>query len=42
MLLSGYQNAGQNHKMKIANISFGKVAKLIYLGTTVTKQNSIH
>jgi hypothetical protein len=29
MLISGYQNSGQNHKMKIGSISFGKVAKLI-------------
>jgi hypothetical protein len=37
MLLSRHQNAGQNHKIKIANRSFENVAKFKYLGMTVTK-----
>jgi hypothetical protein len=41
MSISGYQNAGQNKKMKIADGSFGNAAKLKYLGITVAKQNSI-
>jgi hypothetical protein len=41
MLMSGYQIAGQNKKMKIDNRSFGNAAKLKYLGTTVAKQNLI-
>jgi hypothetical protein len=38
MLLSRHQNAGQNHDIKIANISFENVAHLI---TTVRNQNLI-
>jgi hypothetical protein len=33
------RKAGQKHCMKIANRSFEGVAKLIYLGTTLTDQN---
>jgi hypothetical protein len=39
MLLSRYQNAGQNRNIKIANRSFEKVTRFKYLGTTVTNQN---
>jgi hypothetical protein len=40
-LLSRYQNAGQNHDIKIANRSFENVAQFRYLRTTVTNQNLI-
>jgi hypothetical protein len=41
-LLSRYQNAGQNQKIKMANISFENVAPFKYVGTTVTNHNLIH
>jgi hypothetical protein len=41
MLLSRYQNAGQNQHIKIANRSIENVSKLKYLGTTVINQNLI-
>jgi hypothetical protein len=37
MLLSQHQNAGQNHDVKRANISFENVAWFRYLGTTVNQ-----
>jgi uncharacterized protein YjaG (DUF416 family) len=42
MLLCRHQNAGQNHDIKIANISFENVAPFRDFGTTVTNQNLIH
>jgi hypothetical protein len=40
--LSCHLTAGQNDNIKIANISFGNVAKFKYLGMAVTNQNWIH
>jgi hypothetical protein len=37
-----YQNAGQNHDMKIENRSFENVAQFKFFGITVTNQNLIH
>jgi ribosomal protein S2 len=39
--VSRHQNAGQNHNIKRANRCYENVAKLRYLGTTVTNQNLI-
>jgi hypothetical protein len=41
MLLSHYQNVGQNRNIKVANRSFENVSQFKYLGTTVTNQNLI-
>jgi len=38
MMMSGDQNAGQSHTMKIDNSSFGRVEQFKYLGTTFTHQ----
>jgi hypothetical protein len=42
MLMSRHQNVGQNHTVKMAGTSIENVAKLRYLGTTVTNQNLIN
>jgi hypothetical protein len=41
MVMSGDQNAGQNHNIKLDNKSFVRVEQFKYLGTTLTNQNSI-
>jgi hypothetical protein len=41
MLLSCHQNAEQSYDIKIANRCFENVAKLSYLGTSITNQNLI-
>jgi hypothetical protein len=38
MLLSRYQNGGQNHDIKISNRCFENVAKFRYLGTTIASR----
>ena len=40
--MSGDQNAGRIHSMKIDNSSVERVEEFKYLGTTLTNQNSIH
>ena len=37
VVMSGDQNAGRSHSMKIDNISFERVEKFKYLGTTQIK-----
>jgi len=41
MVMSRDQNAGQSHKVKINNSFFERVEEFIYLGRTLTDQNSI-
>ena len=41
MVVSRDQNAGRNHSVRIDNITFERVDKFKYLGTTLTNQNSI-
>jgi hypothetical protein len=42
MLLSCYQNAGQDRNIKIVDRSLENVSRFRYLRTTVTNQNLIH
>jgi hypothetical protein len=42
MLVSRCQKAGQRQGIGIGNMSFESVAKLKYLGTTLTDKNCIH
>jgi hypothetical protein len=42
VIVSRYQNAGQNRNLLIANRSFEGVTKFKYLGTTVTVRNKEH
>jgi len=39
--MSGDQNAGRSHNIKIDNSSFERVEHFRYLGTNLTNQNSI-
>jgi len=41
MVMSGDQNAGRIHSMRIDNSTFERVEEFKYLGTTVTNQNAI-
>jgi hypothetical protein len=41
MVMSGDQDAGRSHDIKIDNSSFERVQHFIYLGTNRTNQNSI-
>jgi hypothetical protein len=41
MLVSWYQNAGQNREIRIGNRSFENMSQFKYLGMTVTNQNLI-
>ena len=42
MVMSRDQNAGRGHSMKTDKSSFERVDEFVYLGTTLTNQNSIH
>jgi len=40
-VMSGGQNAGRSHSIKVDNSAFERVEELKYLGTTLTNKNSI-
>jgi hypothetical protein len=42
MIMSHHPNSGKNQNIRIANESFEKVAKIKYLGMTLTNQNDIY
>jgi hypothetical protein len=42
MVMSRDQNSGQNSNKQIGNKPFQAVEQFIYLGKTITNQNSIH
>jgi uncharacterized DUF497 family protein len=42
MVITPDKNAGQTINIKTHNISFERVEQFIYLGKTLTNQNSIH
>jgi hypothetical protein len=42
MFMSRHQTAGQSNYIRVVNQSFEKVAKVKYLGATLTDQNCIH
>jgi len=41
MIMPRHPNSGQNKHIRITNESFEKVAKIKYLGATLTNQNGI-
>jgi len=41
MVMSGDQNAGRGHSIKIDNSSFERMEKFKYLGTNLTNHNPI-
>jgi hypothetical protein len=42
LLMAGYQKAGQRHSINTVNRSLEDVARIKYLGTALTDQNSMH
>jgi hypothetical protein len=42
VVMSQDQTAGQNHNIQVDNKPFESVEQIIYLGTSLTNQNSIH
>jgi hypothetical protein len=42
MFMSRHQTAGQSNYIRVANKSSEKVAKFLYLESTLTEQNCIH
>jgi len=42
MIMSRVQDASRSHSIKTENSSIEGVEKFMYLGTTLTNQNSIH
>jgi hypothetical protein len=42
IIMSCYQNSGQNQNIRISNESFENVVKFKYLGMTLTNKNDIH